>query len=316
MTRRCNLPLALLMFAALIAGPTARPSRAAAQNDCASPAHAVGLAEQYVLVDGMARSFLLYVPAGYDPATPSPLILSYHGFTSSPEEHLLMTRWNNTADQMGAIIVYPRGSGQPARWNTGGSTPFLTMLGIQITDDVAFTHAVIEAVQAALCIDAARIYASGFSNGGGMVDRLTCEMSETFAAVGMVSGAYSPPEAPCEPTRPVPILALHGTDDPIVPYGGGSVLGFDLLPAAAWAANWGARYGCAAAPETLETVGAVSGVRYTACDDDTEVIFYTISGGGHLWPGTPREARLPRAVPAGEIDATALLWSFFTTHRR
>jgi polyhydroxybutyrate depolymerase len=57
----------------------------------------------------------------------------------------------------------------------------------------------------------------------------------------------------------------------------------------------------------------VRGVRYSDCDEGAEVIFYTIIGGGHTWPGgtpIPVVGKTSR-----DIDATEAMWDFFQAFR-
>jgi polyhydroxybutyrate depolymerase len=131
----------------------------------------------------------------------------------------------------------------------------------------------------------------------------------------------------CAPGPPVPVLAFHGTTDPIVPYEGGDMRGRPLregadltrapthfLGAEEWTAKWAEGNGCAPEPESIPPQGDVRGERYTRCTQDAEVILYTIEDGGHTWPGgvpIPIVGKTTRA-----IDATEEMWHFFRMHRR
>src|SRR3989449_5747558 len=91
--------------------------------------------------------------------------------------------------------------------------------------DVRFISALIDTLEAAYNIDPTRIYANGVSNGGGMAFVLSCTLSDRIAAVGMVAAAQSLPWSWCTDRRPVPMIAFHGTADPIAPYSGGRSAG-------------------------------------------------------------------------------------------
>ena len=110
-----------------------------------------------------------------------------------------------------------------------------------------------------------------------MVDRLGCRLADRLAAIAIVSGAYLLWND-CQPSRPLPVLAFHGTGDEIVPYEGE---GRVLPPVRTWAEAWASRDGCRAGPETIHREGAVTGERRSACADSAEVWLYTIEGGGH-----------------------------------
>ena len=106
-------------------------------------------------------------------------------------------------------------------------------------DDVAFMRDLIAPdLSDQFCIDPARIYVNGMSNGGGMTNRLACELSDQIAAVAWSSGAYTDFPGGCHPTRPVPVMAFHGKEDPIVPYEGNPLIHFP--PIEQWVADWAA----------------------------------------------------------------------------
>lgn len=260
-----------------------------------------------IIHDGLRRDYLLYIPQSYDGMRPSPLVLSLHGFASSPTAQRDLSLWNDSADENGFIVVYPRGAGFPSRWNSGPN-PF----GLAEIDDVGFISALLDHLSTQLCIDPQRIYTSGLSAGVGMSHRLVCELSGRIAAMGGVAGAYN--DIPCQPERPVPIIAFHGTADRIAPYEGGISGPFTLLGVATWAADWAARNGCDAIPSELPRIGAVVGARYDNCDADVAVVLYTVIGGGHTWPGGGPQSAFLSGETNRDINATALMWAFFSQY--
>jgi polyhydroxybutyrate depolymerase len=142
---------------------------------------------------------------------------------------------------------------------------------------------------------------------------LACAMSDRIAAVGIVAGALPVSLEDCQPSRPVPAMMFHGTDDPIVPYGGGQLRREGSLPSIPeWAAMLAERNGCSETPQTIPAQGAVRGSEYTGCAAD--VIFYTIEGGGHTWPGGNPIPVWIAGKTSMDIDATRTLWDFFQQH--
>ncbi len=265
--------------------------------------------ERTLEYDGLSRTFLLYIPPNYDPTTPAPLVMSLHGFASTSRQQVFLTGWNALADEHGFLMIYPQGTQSPARWNSGS----FRLGGENNADDVGFINAIIDTMADEFCLDMARIFVNGMSNGGGMSNRIACELADRVAAIGGVAGAYSPIEGGCHPARPIPIIAFHGTDDSIVPYAGGSA-GIILPPIEAWAADWASRNGCDDLPESVPTNGDVSGVHYTGCDADADVILYTIAGGGHTWPGSTRALDFFLGYTTQDIDASEAMWDFFSRH--
>ncbi len=279
----------------------------------ADAAYKVGLDDGVVMFDGRRRTYRVYVPESYDPAQPTPLVLSLHGFASNAGQQMEFSQWNRVADEHNFIVVYPQGAGTPPRWNSGRIGGQLADF-IQPTDDVAFIRALLNHLNETLCIDPARVYANGLSNGAGMSSRLACELADRIAAIGGVAGAYTPPDT-CEPLRAVPVIAFHGLDDPISPYDG-SEAGRDiaLLPIEAWAGEWAARNGCDSEPLIEAVTETITRRTFSGCDSGAEVILYSIAGGGHTWPGGGVQPVFISGVVNREINASAIMWDFFAAH--
>jgi len=248
---------------------------------------------------GEERQYLVHLPPnpGRDPL---PLILNFHGFSSNAAEQQALSGMSTLADEAGFIVVYPQALGDPPTWRIGP--------GENVEKDAAFVEDMVDRLESDFSIDSARIYATGISNGGGMVHRLGCDQADRFAAIAPVSGAYLLSEV-CQPSRPLPVLAFHGTRDRIVPYDGAGKV---LPPIPAWAARWAERNGCTGAAASFYEQGVVSGEIWTGCDEGATVILYTIDGGGHIWPGS---GLLPGVeLPSDDIDASRTIWEFFQKH--
>jgi polyhydroxybutyrate depolymerase len=248
---------------------------------------------------GVTRTYRLHLPAGYQPGTAYPLVLNFHGFTSNAQEEEDLTGMSAKADSAGFIVVYPEGLNK--RWNTGP--------GPDGDADRQFVRDLIAALSEKYTIDPKRIYATGLSNGGGMTDRLGCEMSDIIAAIAPDSGAYNFWQD-CSPSRPVPVLAFHGLDDKVVPYTGGTPRAMEP-PIEEWAAAWAARDGCEAAPSLTTPVEGVTVRTWGNCQEGAQVILYTLANHGHSWPGSPT---MPRAITSEAVNATDLMWDFFQAH--
>ncbi|MBE2268903.1 MAG: hypothetical protein IAE80_11775 [Anaerolinea sp.] len=273
----------------------------------------LGIGEYTLEWDGLTREYILYIPASYDAAQPVPLVLSLHGFASSPRQQMGFSAWNEVADAENIIVAYPAGTGLLLRWNSG----LFAEAANGSVDDVSFLTGLIDHLAETYCIDTTRVYINGLSNGGGMSYRYACEMADRVAAFGGVAGAYSAIPGGCDPSQPVPVILFHGTDDPIVPYAGGDEMGgFPALTD--FAADWAERDECAAEPETISGLPeSVEAVRYTGCADNVLVEFYTLLGGGHTWSGSG--VAIPRII-AGEtnrdIEASEIMWAFFEQYQR
>jgi polyhydroxybutyrate depolymerase len=259
---------------------------------------------------GREREYLLHVPASYDPAKPTPLVISMHGGAGWPALQRETSRWSTLADRQGFIVVYPSGIGGrgPRAWH---------MSPAGLARDVRFISDLIDALEAAYNIDATRIYADGLSNGGGMAFALSCTLSDRIAAVGMVASAQLLPFDWCTDPRAVPMIAFHGTADRTVPYHGGrswvAPKAFPDMPT--WAARWARRNRCRAEPVESAVAADVTRLEYTQCADDAAVALYTVHEGGHSWPGGGPLPEWLVGPTSRSIDATSLMWAFFREHR-
>jgi polyhydroxybutyrate depolymerase len=276
-----------------------------------TPAH--GTIQRELVVDGVARTYLLHVGG---PAKPGrPLVLVLHGWKGSAAAIERRTRatFDAIADRDGAIVVYPQALGAPPRWNDGW---FPSTAQAPLADDVRFLSALVDALAAELAVDRARVFAAGLSNGASMVYRLACERPDLVAAIAPVSGTMSGDVArACPGGKPVSVIAMHGTADPLVPIDRGvheSV------------ATWKRRDGCPATPRSsrLPDTDPADGTQTRVdelgpCAAGTDVAFYAIEGGGHAWPGgeSPwgfvRRGDVPR-----DFDAAVVIWDFFQKHAR
>jgi polyhydroxybutyrate depolymerase len=183
------------------------------------------------------------------------------------------------ADEEGFIVVFPNGIGNS--WNAGSCCASSNL------DDVGFIRELVGHLRSGmgLCTDRRRTYATGFSNGAFMSYRLACEASDLFAAVAPVAGSLTVDRDDCEAqrTRPVPLMEIHGDDDPIVGYD--SLLGFSAVRAVE---DWADMNGCSAFALPTDVPHAeldTSCVKYGGCDDGADVTFCTVEGGGHCWFG-------------------------------
>lgn len=299
------IALALLVFAGSATYIRAQDTASCNPAKSAVPA---GSLWQKMMSGGIERSYLLYIPPGYDPAKPTPLVVSIHGFISNGDEQEQFTGWDAIAKTETFIVVYPQGTGTPSRWYAGQSR----YIGKETVDDVQFFRDLFHELETNLCVDAARIFVNGLSNGGGMSNRLACEMADQIAAIGGVAGAYSPVPGGCNPVRPIPVIAFHGNADRVVNYKGAPIEGFP--PIQEWARDWAVRNGCNPTPENIPATGDASGVHYTNCKANADVILYTIDGGGHTWPGSQDIRMRFIGKVSQDIDASTTMWEFFKAH--
>ncbi|WP_312870477.1 alpha/beta hydrolase family esterase [Gordonia asplenii] len=273
---------------------------------CGSPTVTRGAAiERTTRSDGVERHYRIRIPASYDARLPVPLILAFHGRNEKSTRFEKVTRLSS----LPAVVVYPDGlrgrSGEPS-WQ---SAPYAS----PTADDVGFTAAILRDVRSTVCVDRARTYAVGRSNGGGFVALLACRMPHEFAAFAAVSGAFYPESAQgCSSSAGVSFVEFHGTADPVIHYNGGQKFAETYPSIPQWLSGWTHRANCLDLPVESQINSYVTKVEWGFClPAGTEVTHYRIAGGGHRWPGSRVGGS---SGPSDTIDATAVIWQFFARH--
>jgi polyhydroxybutyrate depolymerase len=260
------------------------------------------------------RVYRVYIPESYAEADdPVPLLFVFHGAGGDGINIAQISAFNHLADQEGFIAVYPDGINRI--WNDGRPPD----PSIGLVDDIAFVEAMIQALDNALNLDLKRIYAAGYSAGGMFSFRLGCALPDRFAAVASVASTF--PEYlsnNCDGTPPMPVIVIHGTDDPVIPWVG--VRG-GYLSAAVTLDFWQAHNDCTTAVEIQieDDVDTDDGTRvlseaHTDCADGADVQLYSIFFGGHTWPGHPIQAPFDLGLTSMDMDATQVIWDFFSAH--
>ena len=268
------------------------------------------------LKNGDARSYLLHVPTGYQAGREYPLVVVLHGAFSTAREMEGWTGWSALADRQGFIVAYPEGGwgilGYLQHWNAGHCCGKAAEEG---EDDVGFVALVVADAARRVKLDAARVYLTGFSNGGMLAYRAIAERTALFAAA-------APLWVTPEPQGPLPVLAMHGLADRNVPFAGGASPQKggerEYLPAIDAVRFWVRADGLDADPVVERLPGGVV-TRFTWSRPGAagpEVLLYTIDGWDHRWPGGVVTAGLPQSDPLFGFDATAIIWEFFSRHAR
>jgi polyhydroxybutyrate depolymerase len=279
-----------LVSVALVTIGLAATAEAQLVPACDRP-HASGVVSRQLDSGQPSREYRLFVPPGYDGRTPLALVLDLHGSGGTSAGQARTSGLETLAARETFLVATLQADG--GRWN------------VPVTegrpDDVAYVADVIDAVGGQVCLDPARVHATGFSGGGRMSSLLGCRLSSRLASIAPVAGLRWP--GPCD-GRPVPVLTFHGLADRQNPYDG-QVPGrggewVESVPEAL--AGWARHNGCGAEPRLEDPEGPLSTLRYEGCGEGTEVRIVRIDGLGHTWP-------------RDEVDATAAMWEFFSRHR-
>ena len=247
--------------------------------DCSGKAYQSGNHNMSVTVDGKKRTFIMHVPSAYKGDKPVPLVVDYHPVMGSGSNQLNGTTYKAQTDPEGVISLYPDGtkSANPQKmgpgWNVGPCC--------SDDDDVKFSREMIAAVEEKVCIDKKRVYATGFSMGGGMSNHVACFMSDVYAAVAPAAmDLNTTNSAKCNPERPISIIMFRGTADNVCRYQGGDSGyndGLNFLGAEKNFQFWAQKNGCEGSPS--ENSNGCQ--EYSKCKDGTKVVLCTKKNGGH-----------------------------------
>ena len=249
------------------------------------------------------RTYRIHVPQIYDANKLAAVVLVFHGFGGTAIEMERGSGFSQLADQQGFIAVYPQGLTEPYN-----GKPFWAEIGpIDYgIDDVLFVSDILNDLQTKFCVDAQRIYATGFSNGGGVTNLLACRLAGRIAAFAPLSAnAYAIPGG-CHPGRPVPLLNMHGSADPLLPYNGIPLSvnpDWPLPSVPEYLQTWATRDGCTRGPTIFMRETRVTGEKWTGCQGNVSVVHYRIEGGGHAW--------LPLI---GSRTPAEVMWLFFSQY--
>jgi polyhydroxybutyrate depolymerase len=110
-------------------------------------------------------------------------------------------------------------AGQQSGWNAG----FCCGSGWkQEADDSGFIISLINEIKTENNINNAKVFVVGFSNGAFMAQRLATEHPTELAGAATASGSIGTTENHLKPSKPVPILLMHGEQDETIPFNGGT----------------------------------------------------------------------------------------------
>jgi polyhydroxybutyrate depolymerase len=251
--------------------------------------------------DGQTREYNLYIPSSYSVGDTVPLVFCLHGMGDTGP-NFMNTGFNTVADTANFIAVYPTALidrfFNATAWNCGtGNNPTV--------DDPGFFYALIDTINKNYPIDMNRIHATGFSLGGFMSNRMACEMSDKIASIASVSGTIGV-NITCAPSRPVPMMHMHGTNDNTIAWDG-TFNSFQVGQGVdTMIETWKTINNCpgtatqTALPDIASDGYTIDHFDYSPCDEGSEVELYKINGADHVWMFTNND-----------VDSRVEIWRFF-----
>jgi len=278
--------------------------------------------------DGVKRTFHIKLPKAFNKDKPAPLVLALHGgggrgrmFDRGTTEGTLTA----AADQRGIVLVFPEGMNK--QWCDGRTE----IIKKKCHDDVGFISKIIDVMVADYGIDPRRVYATGISNGGFMSVRLAMDLSNKIAAIAPVAAQISKALKDKTPQRPISVMIINGTRDPLVPFSGGQIRlseygrgRGEILSTKASIKRFSRFNGCRKSPVRdklpdwdRDDGAIVETATYTGCREKTEVVLVRVIGGGHTWPGG-KQYLSPKlvGVVCRDINASEMILDFFLRHSR
>ena len=260
--------------------------------------------------DNLQRLFQIHIPENLP--SDAPLVIVMHGYTSSAEVIEDYSGMNDIADENGFVVVYPQGTKDG--WGNHFFNVGYDFHQLTTVDDIGYIHALISYLQQSLKLSRNNVFAMGMSNGGDMSYMLACQ-SDVIRAIAPVAGCMMKDiYDTCEPSRPIPVLEIHGTLDDVTLVDG------DLANEHGWGAYmplqdtiefWSEHNQLDEIDiQNVEDINdsddsTVVYHRYHSQNDTTEVWLYEVIDGGHDWPG---------AFGNQDIDASQLSWQFFSKY--
>jgi polyhydroxybutyrate depolymerase len=302
------LTLGATACSAAPSAPTATASQAAAatQSGPGTPGGACAVSGgtstvRTMDVAGRKRTFIEHAPSGLGSGK-VPAIIAFPGRGESDAE---FERYSQL-DGIDAIVLYLQAldgiGGQPS-WE---ASPYQSAAA----HDYEFAADVVSWLENSPCVDTTRIDMTGKSDGAGFAASAAC-VTAGIAAVATVSGAFYESGTRCGPSgRPVSVLNMHGTSDPVIPYNGSVSQG--LFGTGSWIRLWLTRDQCPRQAANTTPVAQVTQAAWSSCHDGTAVVNDTVTGGGHTWPGA--------TLPSGQgpqnrtLDAAQAIAAFFAAH--
>ncbi len=253
-----------------------------------------------LVVGTQTRTYQLALPAAAkDPKPrPAPLLLLFHGYNGSGAEISQYTGLPGAASADGYLVASPYGTDKTWQVDAHGT-------------DAAFVTALIADLEATRCVDERRVYLAGFSAGAAFTLIYSCQHERQVAALATVAVEF---QLGC--TRPIPLIAFHGTLDPAVPFTNG-VKGASLPDVAVRGTelnmgDWAHLDHCSPTPTDTVIGSQVTRQVWPGCIDGTAVVLYRIEGGGHSWPGAVTDDG--GGLTTRQIQADQLILAFFAQH--
>jgi polyhydroxybutyrate depolymerase len=305
--------------------------------------------KETLTVDNVERNYVVHLPKGYDDKQHYPVVVLLHGINQEADDMERLTHFNELADKDSVIAVYP--SALHGRWNFGametqrtyprrgpygrpgwGGYPRRYPGGqpregerqrpAARVDDIDFFNRMLDKLGTRFAVDTSRVYFAGLSDGGFMTMKIGCGLTDRVAGIATV-GAAMPKTMVCVPSRPLPVMLINGTSDPVVKYGGGETRNSALrtISAEDTAKEWSRLNRCNEKPAHSKLNKSKGGMEtkidtFEGCQENSAVVLYSVKGGGNTWPGGEQyEVEKTIGKTSQDFNANEEIWKFLVTRK-
>lgn len=292
---------------------------------CGMRAGMRGKTSRTLMVDGIARSYIAYLPQSLSATKSVPFVFVFHGATMDGANMYEITQYAPLADSEGIAVVFLDGQSTSSAagtstldpWNVSDKGAAVCGEGNLVNNpkadvDFAFMDAIKADIEQDQCVDSKHVFATGFSMGGYFTHHVGCDRTDV-RAVAPHSGGTIASLSSCA-TGHVPVIIFHGTADGLIASGCDDPNGTAQSGFPPSATLWAQKNGCQTTYTTTAEKGMGGGdgqcYLYDGCPADGQVELCTFTGMGHCWAGGSGTAN---ACPT-YASATQLEWDFFKAH--
>jgi polyhydroxybutyrate depolymerase len=272
---------------------------------------------QLIAVDGnVQRKYRVHVPITA-PAGPRPLVVVLHSGGSQPQTVQYNIGLDTVADRLGLYVAYPEAVG--GRWNDHRKKSVKSSGGV---NDVHFIAAVIRDMRLRQPIDLKRVFVIGHGDGGIMAACFAAARPAAVAGIGLISAQLADGTGCTPPKKRISVVIVHGTADPLFPSAGSVKDGVRSLPATVNYFRSLDRLSGRGVHRQLPDRDPHDGTRVskTVWGDPKHYMVesYTVTNGGHPWPGAESSPRslVRYGRTSRDLDTSALVGHFALDVRR
>ncbi len=273
-----------------------------------------GTQKKTITVDNQQRSYLLHLPKNYNSDKKYPLVIMLHGYSDHPRLMEFYTGMSKKADKEGFIVVYPKGTNDAQDNNLSWNADFCCGgARREKVDDESFIHELIGSLKKQHSTDSKSIFIAGFSNGGMLAHKLGSNNTSGIKAMAIISSSIGGNNILLEKSyKPLPVLLMNGSEDRVLPFNGGGGKDGNYTAAIESVNFWKENNRCT--KNELANAERYIKTEYLNCSENSNVIFYEIKKGKHVWFGGKQE--IVKNLFSNSVWVTDEIWEFFKLYPR